>query len=128
MKLYQIKYNSKTSTRADRQNASVVQTLFDLLVVLDHTVLATSCSPSFSLQSSTPTPGLSASAKVDVYSAGLLLLEAFLGFQVWSYLNLQQIFFKIMSFVNHGQHPLDVILRDHSAESKFNALPEGKFV
>ena len=70
--------------------------------------------------------GYCASPKVDVYSAGLLLLEAFLGFQVWSYLNLQQIFFKIMSFVNHGQHPLDVILRDHSAESKFNALPEGE--
>jgi len=68
--------------------------------------------------------GFTASPKVDVFSAGLLLLEAFLGFEVWSYLNLQQIFFKIMSFVNHAQHPLDVILRDHSAESRFNTLPE----
>ena len=72
--------------------------------------------------------GFTASPKVDVFSAGLLLLEAFLGFEVWSYLNLQQIFFKIMSFVNHAQHPLDVILRDHSAESRFNCLPECKFL
>ncbi|XP_071951591.1 TBC domain-containing protein kinase-like protein isoform X2 [Antedon mediterranea] len=65
--------------------------------------------------------------KPDVWSLGLILLEACLGLELWSAYTLQQQIAKVLLLGKQGdkqQHPLDNILSDHSAQNKFQMLPE----
>ncbi|XP_072022504.1 TBC domain-containing protein kinase-like protein [Amphiura filiformis] len=62
--------------------------------------------------------------KSDVWSLGIIVLEVCLGVQLWSACTLQQLISKVLLLGKHKnqQHPLDSILKEHSAENKFQEL------
>ncbi|XP_070553007.1 TBC domain-containing protein kinase-like protein [Ptychodera flava] len=63
--------------------------------------------------------------KVDVWSLGMILLELYLGCQLWPSFTLPQIFAKVLFLAKHGdnEHPLDVIMKEHNAENKAKEMP-----
>ncbi|ELU03407.1 hypothetical protein CAPTEDRAFT_220004 [Capitella teleta] len=63
------------------------------------------------------------SCKTDVWSLGIMLLEAFLGSPLWPNLTLQQIIHKILAFAKSKVDPIVLILSDHHGEEKFALLP-----
>ncbi|XP_064636191.1 TBC domain-containing protein kinase-like protein [Lineus longissimus] len=61
--------------------------------------------------------------KADLWSLGMVLLEVYLGINLWSTLTLQQITRKIISFTFTDTSPLQLILVDHQKERMYSAMP-----
>lgn len=60
--------------------------------------------------------------KVDIWSLGLVLLEAFVGRQLWATATLQQTISKVLVFVHSEYEPMDIILKDNNLEDVVKTL------
>lgn len=62
--------------------------------------------------------------KVDIWSLGLILLEAYTGCQIWSTLSLQQKIHKVLNFITTTYEPLDIISKENNLEDALKNLSE----
>ncbi|KAK2182138.1 hypothetical protein NP493_365g01028 [Ridgeia piscesae] len=61
-------------------------------------------------------------SKVDVWSLGVILVEAVLGRPLWETLSLQQQIGRVLSFIQTDAHPLDVIIKEHGLEQRMKKI------
>ncbi|XP_071087688.1 TBC domain-containing protein kinase-like protein [Haliotis cracherodii] len=60
--------------------------------------------------------------KVDTWSLGIILMEAFTGKELWENLPVEHIFQKVLRLLDSNMDPLDVIAQDQGIEKKLHEL------